>query len=94
MAREDFSTHDEFLLEGAVAILQRYARHLQKNVRKVVVNYEATDFDEVQFLADAAYALDNADVVKVAAETIDNCVRKMRTEVRPEFENNTQNGAV
>lgn len=78
-----FTLNDEFEMEGAITILIRYARHLKKHVSQVVQNYEATDFDKKQFLTDVKFALDNADVVKAAAETITKMLNKMRAEVAP-----------
>ena len=83
--KDEMTIQDEFSLEGAVVILARYAQHLRQNVDKVVSNYEATDFDREQFLADVAYAISNADVLKTAAKTITAVLMKMRAEVAEIF---------
>lgn len=82
---KQLTIHDEMQLEGALVLLKRYTENLTQNVKKVVENYDATDFSEVDFLADVAYAIDNADVVSEAAETAKKVLRKMRAEVAPIF---------
>ena len=84
--KKEITILDECQMEGAVIILQRYAHHLKRHMNQVVRNYESTDFDKTQFLADVAYALDNADVVKVAVETITSILTTMRAEVAPIFD--------
>ena len=76
---------DECLLEGAVAVMRRYASHTARKVDAVVRNYEASDFSEEDFLADVAYALENADVVIATATTVKEKLEALRAEVSPIF---------
>ena len=72
-------------MEGAVAVMRRYASHTVQKVDAVVRNYEASDFDETEFLADVAYALTNADVVIATANTVKEKLKALRAEVSPLF---------
>lgn len=84
--KENFSVQDECLLEGAVAVMRRYANHTARKVDAVVRNYEASDFDKVAFLTDIDYALNNADVVIATANTVKEKLKALRAEVSPIFD--------
>ena len=90
MENKELTILDECKMEGAAIIMQRYAHYLRKHLHNAVTNYESTDFDKTQFLADVAYALENADVVKVAVETITSILTTMRAEVAPIFDNENE----
>lgn len=90
MEAKELTIIDECQMEGAIIVLQRYAHHLKKHLRNAVTNYESTDFDQVAFLADVAYALDNADVVMQTAEMIKETLKAMRAEVSPIFNDNQE----
>ncbi len=85
MDNKEMTIIDQFQLEGAVSVMQRYAKHLKKHVMNATYNYESTDFDKVDFLADVACALDNANLVIQAAKTIKKTLKLMRAEVSPIF---------
>lgn len=85
METKDLTIIDECQLEGAIIVMQRYAHHLEKHLRNAVDNYESTDFDQVSFLADVGYSLDNLDVIVTTAEVIRDNLKAMRAEVSPIF---------
>ena len=82
---DGYTLIDECQLEGAVMVLQRYAHHLKKHVINAVKNYESTDLDRADFLADVQYALDNAGTVSQTAQMIVEGLKAMRVEVAPIF---------
>ena len=83
--KEELTILDLFKLEGAAGVLERYAQHLRKNVQSATINYESSNFDRSAFLADVAYALDNANVVAQAAMVIKETLKTMRAEVSEIF---------
>lgn len=90
MEKQELTIHDEMQLEGALVIMRRFSEHLTVNARKVIENYDAEDFDEDSFLADVAYAIDNADVVEKATQTVKKILAKMREEIVPVFNKEEQ----
>ncbi len=80
-----FTIKDLCQLEGAIIVLQRYAKHLRKHTRNAIDNYESSDFDEVAFLEDVGYARDNASVIAQTREIIESSLNSMRAEVAPTF---------
>lgn len=81
MEKQELTINDEMQLEGALVLIKRYSSLIENNTRKVIDNYDAEDFDEASFLADVAYAIDNAYVVEKATETVKKFLEKMRDEI-------------
>lgn len=89
---QELTTMDVCQMEGAISVLRRYAMHLGKHLRAAMRNYESTDFEEVTFLTDVAYALDNLRVIGETQEIIEKTLRLMREEAAPTFKGGEENG--
>lgn len=78
---EDLSVFDECMLLGALEVMRKNVKYLDRKVHKAVANYDATDCDDVTMLADIAYALDQNEVVLSTARKVAELLGKLRKSV-------------
>lgn len=82
MNKEELTTTDIAQLLGAAKLIKKYAHHLSKHVDAAVTNFESTDCDHVQFLADTQYILDNCGVIDDCTLMVKKAIRKMNMQIK------------
>ena len=72
---------DECALVGAPQIIKKNCGYLLNLIKRIVDNYDSTDFDGASFLADIAFAKENCDTIAEAAEVCKAVLEKLHNEL-------------